>query len=100
MDFAEQFCIAMDETGLSIADIAEVIDVSQPTVRRWRTGDVVPHENLQPRFLSLLKKLSSGATMWRQRALAAERELALYRALKICPSCGRNDSACICAGSL
>lgn len=48
--------------GMDEGEIAEIADVSTPTVRRWLSSQNVPHKNMRPGVISNLKrKLVLGA---------------------------------------
>lgn len=44
----------MAELGMTDTDAARELDVSQPTVTRWRTGRIVPSKAAVPRLASFL----------------------------------------------
>lgn len=48
---------AIEKSGLTDKELARVLDISVPTVNRWRTGKNGPHKLALPRLIKEIKEL-------------------------------------------
>lgn len=51
----EEFIACIRASKLTISELANAVSVSQPTIRRWRSGMNLPHQAVRESILKFLK---------------------------------------------